>query len=151
MSFASAENGLPDPEYHAELYADVTMKRFIAWIIDTLIVGFMCLIVLPFTAFTAVFFLPLLFLVLSFVYRVITIKNRSATWGMRMMAIELRNHQGHRLDGSMAVLHTLGFFIAAGMAILQIISIVLMFTSARGQGLVDHLLGIAMINRTSRF
>ncbi len=138
---------LADPHTQPQFYSGVTVKRLLAWIIDTIIIVILCAIVVPFTAFTGLFFLPLLFLVLGFVYRVVTIANGSATWGMRVMAIELRASDGGRMDSALAFWHTAGYTFSCAVAPLQLISVVLMLVSARGQGLTDHAIGTAMLNR----
>lgn len=141
---------IPDPQTQPEFYADVPTKRLIAWVVDTAAVIAMCLLILPFTAFTGLFFLPLLFMTVSFVYRVVTIARNSATWGMRLTAIEFRTLQGERLDLPMAFLHTLGYSVSWAFVLLQIGSVVLMLTSLRGQGLSDHILGTVALNRSAR-
>ncbi|WP_420838968.1 RDD family protein [Aliiroseovarius subalbicans] len=141
--------GLPDPDMQAEFYADVPAKRLIAWLLDTLVIALITAIIVPFTAFTALFFLPLLFLVVGFIYRVVSLANRSATPGMRMAAIEFRTHRGERFDLSMAVLHTLGYSLSMSFVFPQMISIILMLTSARRQGLSDMVLGTAAVNRNA--
>lgn len=138
---------LPDPAHQPEFYASVTPKRFFAWVIDTIIILFLTLLALPFTGFLGIFFLPVMFLVLGFAYRVVTLANNSATWGMRMMAIELRRWDGRRFDLEAAVLHTLGYSVSMALPILQVVSIVLMLTSSRGQGLTDHMIGSTALNR----
>ena len=142
---------LPDPEMQAEFYADVPMKRLLAWLADTVLIAVISLLIVPFTAFTGLFFFPLLMLAVGFIYRVITITNRSATWGMRLMAIELRASNGERFGLGLATLHTLGLSVSFAMPLLQLISIVLMLTTARKQGLTDHLLGTVMLNRAAAF
>jgi len=141
--------GLPDPELKPEFYTDVVTKRFIAWFVDSVLILLLCLIIIPFTAFTALFFLPFLYLVVGFAYRTISLANRSATPGMRLMAIEFRSHDGTRLTLPLAALHTLGFTVATSVVFLQVISIVLMLTTARGQGLSDLVLGTAAVNRAA--
>lgn len=138
---------LPDPVDAPEFYAHVPAKRLVAWLVDTLIVALLTLVVIPFTAFTALFFLPLLFLCLGFVYRWVTISARSATWGMRLMGIELRDRAGRRLDSGLAFLHTLGFTATSAFVLPQILSAGLMLTQPRGQGLHDLVLGTTAINR----
>lgn len=142
--------GLPDPELHAGFYADVTKKRFGAWIIDTIAIGLLSGLVFVFTAFLTVFIAPLVFLTISFFYRSLSIARHSSTPGMRMMGIELRNSDGNRLDGSMAFLHTLGFTVSIAMFLVQLLSIGIMMTGNSGKGLTDMVLGTAMINSVSR-
>jgi len=87
-------------------------------------------------------------LVIGFFYRWFTIANRSATWGMRMMSIELRDAAGHRLDSGTAFWHTAGYTFSVVTAPLQLVSIVMMALTARGQGLSDTVLGTVMLNRS---
>ncbi|MDR9393484.1 MAG: RDD family protein [Roseovarius sp.] len=138
---------IPDPETQPEFYSDVPMKRLVAWLVDTVLIVLICLAVLPFTAFTGILFFPFLMLSVGFAYRVITIARGSATWGMRLAAIEFRTLGGERFDLAMAFWHTLGLTISFGFPVLQLISIVLMMTTARGQGLSDHVLGTVALNR----
>jgi len=142
--------GLPDPDTQGGFYADVPSKRFFAWVIDVLLIGVLTLLTLPFTLFLGIFFLPLIFGVLSFMYRVISLANWSATPGMWVTAIEFRTARGERFDLAAAFLHTLGYAVSLAVFPLQLISIVLMLTSARAQGLSDHVLGSAAINRAAR-
>ncbi len=151
MSATYSPSGLPDPELHAEFYADVTTKRFMAWVIDTILTVLICAVIVPFTAFTALFFLPALYLVVNLIYRIVTLAGRSATPGMRFMAIEFRDRDGKLFDAGYATLHTLGYAVSVAMVPLQLVSIVLMLISPRGQGLTDHVLGTAAVNRAAQF
>lgn len=138
---------LPDPITQPEFYSDVPAKRLLAWVVDTVLIVLICLLIVPFTAFTGLFFFPFLLLIVGFAYRVVTIARGSATWGMRLVSLEFRKLDGQRFDLSMALLHTLGLTISFGFPILQVISIVLMLTTERGQGLSDHVLGTVALNR----
>lgn len=140
-------HALPDPEMQSEFYADTPTKRLIAWIIDMIIISVMCVAILPFTAFTGIFFFPFLILVVGFAYRVVTLANGSATLGMRLLAIEFRTRHGDKFSLGEAFLHTLGYSVSMSMLLLQIISIVLMLTSARKQGLTDMIIGTVVINK----
>jgi uncharacterized RDD family membrane protein YckC len=146
MTMTDTRWGLPDPEISPELYADVPLKRFLAWIVDFIVIAVLTAIVLPFTFFTGLFFLPVLFLFVGFLYRWATIASGSATWGMRLAAIELRDAAGARLDSGTAFLHTLGYTVSVSVFPLQLVSIVLMLVSDRRQGLTDHVLGTAALN-----
>jgi uncharacterized RDD family membrane protein YckC len=143
-------SALPDPRMQPEFYADVPVKRLLAFVADTLIIVAACLLILPFTAFTGIFFFPALMLVVGFAYRVVTIANGSATWGMRLMAIEFRTHDGRPFDLPTAFLHTLGFTFSMGVFVVQVVSIIMMLTSERRQGLTDMVLGSVALNRTAR-
>ena len=142
---------LPDPDFQAEFYSDVPMKRAVAWIFDTILIAILTIVIVPFTAFTALFFLPVLYLTMSFVYRWVSLARKSATPGMRLMAIEFRNRDGARFDAGIALAHTIGYTLTIGTLVPQILSVVLMLTSARGQGLTDHVLGTVAINRAAGF
>jgi hypothetical protein len=144
-------SALPDPQFHADLYAGVPFKRLVAWGIDLVLVGLITAVLVPLTLFTALFYLPLLVLAVSFVYRWITIAAGSATPGMRFVAIEFRNREGRRFDASEAMLHTLGFLVSTAVFPLQLVSIALMLLSDRGQGLTDHVMGSTALNRRAAF
>lgn len=137
----------PDPIRAPQFYASVPSKRLIAWIIDTAITVLLTLLFIPFTAFIGLFFFPVLVMLIGFAYRTLTIASASGTWGMRMMSIELRTAQGERFDFTQALLHTLGYSASIAFPLVQIVSMVMMAGSARGQGLTDMALGSVMINR----
>ena len=139
----------PDPDIQPQFYDGVPSKRLLAWIVDTIIIMVLTLVVIPFTAFIGLFFLPLLYLVVGFAYRTVTLSRSSATWGMQLMAIELRTRDDTRFDLNTAFLHTLGYTISIAMPLLQVISIVLMLGSERRQGLSDMILGTVALNRRS--
>lgn len=138
---------LPDPDAQPEFYADVPAKRLVAFVVDTLVILLLSVLVVPFTAFTGLFFFPVLMTVVGFGYRVVTIARGSATWGMRLMAIEFRAADGQRFDLGLAFAHTLGLTVSFALPLLQAISVVLMLTGPRGQGLSDWVLGSVAINR----
>ena len=142
---------LPDPASQPEFYADVPVKRLIAWIVDMILIGIISALILPLTLFTGIFFFGAIFLTVSFIYRVVTLTNGSATFGMRFVGIELRTQHGDRFDLGHAFLHTLGYSVSLTFFILQLISIVLMLTSSRSQGLTDHVMGSVAINRAARY
>tara|TARA_R110002051_G_scaffold40694_1_gene84592 strand:- start:8295 stop:8747 length:453 start_codon:yes stop_codon:yes gene_type:complete len=147
MSAHPQNLGLPDPMTKPAFYDGLLIKRAVAWIFDVVLIGVLCLFVLPFTAFTAVFFFPAFMLFVGFIYRWFTLSGKSATWGMRLMGIELRDHDGLQLQSGTALAHTAGYTISVVVAPLQFISILMMIFSARKQGLTDHLLGTAALNR----
>ena len=146
---ATALSGLPDPEYDAAFYEGVPVKRLIAWVIDAVIIGILTAIVVLFTAFIGLFFLPAVILFVSFVYRSLTVAAHSATWGMVLAAVEIRTHRGERLDPLTAILHT-GLYLAIFSTMLPlVISAATMLGTPRKQGLHDLLLGTAVINRAA--
>lgn len=138
---------LPDPTRHPDYYADIPAKRLIAWGIDTLVIAFLTAVLIPLTGFLALFVLGALYLVVSFLYRWLTIARMSATPGMSLMGIELRDARGRRFDAGMALLHTAGYSVSVAFVLPQILSMALMVLSPRKQGLTDHVLGSVAINR----
>jgi uncharacterized RDD family membrane protein YckC len=138
---------LPDPDYDHAFYDGVPAKRLFAWLVDVLIVTVITFILGLLTLSVLWWIWPLTFIAVSFLYRAGSIAAWSATPGMRLMNIELRNSMGARFSGGEAVLHTLAFMVATGFVILQIISIVMMVLGSRHQGLHDILIGSAAINR----
>ncbi|MCG6901099.1 MAG: RDD family protein [Rhodobacter sp.] len=144
-----ARTALPDPQIKPEFYADVATKRLLAWVVDTVLILAICLLIILMTAFIALIFLPFLYLVVGFFYRTLTLAGRSATPGMRLMAIEFRTLRGERLDPVLAALHTLGYTVSTAMVMPQIISILLMLNTARAQGLSDLVLGTVALNRAA--
>ena len=139
-------NPIASVRFDPSLYDGVTIKRGIAWVFDVVLIAVLGALVLPFTAFIGVFFFPLLMLVVGFIYRWFTLAGGSSTWGMRMVGIRLRDHQGAPLGSGLALVHTLGYSVSIAIMPLQLISILLMLVTARGQGLTDLLLGTEAIN-----
>lgn len=139
----------PDPVLNADFYADVTFKRFIAWLIDAVIITLITALIVPFTAFTALFFLPALWIVVGFVYRVITLSGGSATLGMRIMAIRFYTWDGRGFGLGEAFLHTLIYSLAMSFVLPQVVSVGLMILTDKGQSLGDLLLGSVAINRAA--
>ena len=137
----------PDPHAQPQFYDGIPLKRLMAWVVDVLLIAVLCIVILPFTAFTGIFFFGFLFMVVGFVYRWATLAGGSATWGMRLMAMELRQGDDRPLSGAAAFLHTMGYSISLAFPLLQVISIVLMVPSERRQGLTDMVLGTVPLNR----
>lgn len=138
---------LPHPERQPQFYQSVPAKRLVAWLIDTVVILLLSLIAVLLTAFVGLLFWAFLFLAVGFVYRVATLAGGSATLGMRFAGIELRDSWGSRLDTGLALAHTTGYTLSMALPALQLISVILMLTSARGQGLSDMFLGTVALNR----
>ncbi|MBT8417026.1 MAG: RDD family protein [Silicimonas sp.] len=141
--------GLPDPQAQPEFYEDVPTKRLLAWVVDTILIGLIVAVLTLLSIFTALFVLPLVWGVVSFLYRWLSISTHSATPGMRLMSVELRRGDGTRFDGATAFLHTAGYVVSVVTFPLQLISIVMMLMTERKQGLTDMVLGTAAINRST--
>lgn len=142
----SMTHGLPDPEYDHAFYDGIPAKRFFAWLVDVILIAVVSLILGLLTLTVLLWIWPILYLTVSFIYRAATIASGSATLGMRLMNIELRNGLGHRLNGGEAIVHTGLYLFLSASLILQLVSIGLMAASRRHQGLHDMILGSAAIN-----
>ncbi|MGR3541889.1 MAG: RDD family protein [Hasllibacter sp.] len=141
-------NGLPDPQTAPELYRDVPSKRLVAWLVDTVIVWGLWVLLTIFSLGLLVWLLPL-FAVADFFYRTIGLTNRSATIGMRVAGIEIRDRRGERLDFGQAFLHTTGYMFSVVTFPVQLVSILFMAGTERRQGLTDMVLGTAALNLRS--
>lgn len=144
-------SGLPDPDRDQRFYAGVPSRRLAAWVVDVIVtLGIGVPLALVFGLMTlgvGLALFPLILLGVGFVYRVATIASGSATWGMRLMGIELRRQDGTRFDLTAAFLHTALYTVCIGVMILQVASVVGMLATRYGQGLPDLVLRSAMINR----
>ncbi|PYE85641.1 RDD family protein [Pseudoroseicyclus aestuarii] len=140
-------SGLPDPEARPEFYAGVPVKRGLAWLVDVTLVAILSALLLPFTLFIALLFFPLLMMCVGFFYRWATLSWWSATPGMWLAGIELREGDGAPLRSGTAMAHTLGYEVSVAIFPLQLASAAMMLLGPRGQGLSDALLGTAAINR----
>jgi uncharacterized RDD family membrane protein YckC len=138
---------LPDPDHDPAFYDGVPAKRFFAWLVDVAIISTISLILGLLTLTVLLWVWPILYMVVSFLYRAGTIGAGSATWGMRLMNLELRNALGQKFTGGEAVAHTGLYLFWSVSVILQLVSIGLIAGSRRHQGLHDHILGSAAINR----
>jgi uncharacterized RDD family membrane protein YckC len=146
MTVTDSFPGLPDPQARPEFYDGVPLKRGIAWIVDAIVIALLTAVAVPFTFFLGLFVLPVLFLVVGFLYRWVMISSGSATLGMRLVAIEFRDRFGAKFDAGTALLHTVGYTVSISVFPLQLVSIALMLISERGQGLTDHVLGTTAVN-----
>lgn len=147
MTHAPAPHGLPDPELRPEFYEGVVLKRAIAGGIDLLLIGATTLLI-GLVTLVGLFFMPLIFLVLSFLYRTVTVAG-GGTWGMRLVGIEIRGPDGHRLSPMQAAIHTGAYLMSVAFVLPMLLGWALMMLTARGQGLHDLLLGSTAIQRPS--
>lgn len=149
--FSGFMDGLPDPDRDRQFYEGVQTRRLAAWVIDLfviLLVGVPVALVFGLATFGFGFALfPFVIAGVGFLYRTATISGRSATWGMRVMGIELRRHDGTRLDLTTAALHTAIYSVAFAVVVLQALSCIAMVSTRYGQGLPDIILRTTAINR----
>ena len=141
-------SALPDPSYDPVFYDGIPAKRLFAWVIDVVLITAVTLFLGLITFALLIWIWPIVYFCVSFLYRSLTIAAGSATLGMRVMNIELRGPTGQRLSAGEAALHTGGYLLSWAFFLLQLISIFLMATGARHQGLHDLFLGTAAINRS---
>ena len=145
-----APSALPHPSERPELYDDTPLKRALAWCLDSIVIGTgtvaaVVLLLVP-TFAISLLLAPLIWAAVGFSYRTLTLSRGSATWGMRLMSIEIRHPDGDRLDFGTALAHTALYYVAWAVMPLQAISALMMAGTPRRQGLGDHLLGTAAVN-----
>ncbi|WP_209425673.1 RDD family protein [Pararhodobacter sp. SW119] len=138
---------LPDPQLHPELYRDLVLKRFLAWVVDALVIVALVTVVVLVTVLVALFFLPVIAVTISIVYRWFMLSRYGATLGMMLAAIDLRQLDGRQPDPVVCFFHAAIFSVGMSFVVPQLISIVLMFATGHRQGLNDVILGTTMVNR----
>lgn len=138
---------MPPIHFDDSFFENTPVKRLIAWGIDSILIFGLVLLVLPFTFFTGLFFLPLLFLLIGLIYRWVLVAWNSATPGMWLLGLELRRLDGQRLDAGTAFWHAVGYTLSISIFPLQLVSIGLMLTTEKKTGLSDLFLGTVAINR----
>ncbi|WP_112323133.1 RDD family protein [Oceanibium sediminis] len=144
-------NDLPHPEHDKQFYEGVPSKRLAAWVFDLILITILSgVFTLAFGIITFGFgfmAFPAILFLFSFLYRWLTIASSSATWGMRLMGIELRTRKGHRLDGMTAAIHS-GMFVALMASVVGALATAgCILTTRYNQGLPDLILGTTAINR----
>lgn len=149
MTHMTMTTALPDPADEPQFYAGVLVKRALAWVVDIVVITLFTVLAGLLTLTVGFFLWPLFFIAIGLLYRISTVAGGSATWGMRLMGIELRGHDGQRLDMAQAALHVGGYSASVAFFLPQLISIGAMMVTDRRQGLTDMLLGTAAINRPS--
>lgn len=151
MNSGAMTSALPDPQTQAAFYSGVAPKRLLAWIFDVILISVATAIIATLPLFIGWFFLPVIYITVSFFYRWIGLTNASATLGQRLFNLQFRNNEGAHLTSGEALLHTLGYLVSTGFFLPQLISLVLILMSGRGQALHDLLAGVALINRPSKY
>lgn len=135
------------------LYSGVLLKRVIAYMLDLVFVVVISLPVWGVIAVLGLLTLGLLWPVLvplagavPFAYHTLTLGGRrSATWGMRVMDLELRTLEGERPGYLQALVQTLIFYVSVGLTGSLILLVALV--TERHRTLHDLLAGTVMINR----
>ncbi|WP_299813184.1 RDD family protein [uncultured Jannaschia sp.] len=142
-----ATSRLPNPVAAPEFYDGVAVKRGVAWIVDTIVITLLTILAGVLTLTIGFFLWPLFFLGIGFLYRIATIAGGSATWGMRLMGVELRGHDGERFDLAQSIAHVGGYYASVVTVVPWFLSIATIAATPRRQSLTDFVLGSAAINR----
>ncbi|MBC7737826.1 MAG: RDD family protein [Candidatus Saccharibacteria bacterium] len=142
-------NAYPDPIQQSSFYADVPLKRAVAWVFDTVLIGLLVALLIPLTGFLALFFLGGLYVGVSFLYRWIGLARHSATMGMRLMGLEFRDAAGYRIGAGAGFAHVLLYALSVAFVVPQILSVVMICMTRRGQSLTDLVLGVVLVNRSA--
>ena len=142
-------NAYPDPVQQSIFYADVPVKRALAWLFDTVLIAFLVALLIPLTGFLALFFLSGLYVVVSFIYRWMGLARHSATMGMRLMGLEFRDGAGYRMGTAQGFAHTLFYALSVAFVVPQILSVLMICLTRRGQSLSDVVLGVVLVNRSA--
>jgi uncharacterized RDD family membrane protein YckC len=140
-------SGLPDPEMDRQFYDGVPFKRLLAWFIDFAIIMLLSAALVLLSFGIGAFFFPFLMFAVNIGYRIFTLSRNSATLGMVVTGIEIRNGSGNKLNLTESAWHT-GIYTAVALSFFALIfSIIMMLVNARGQGIQDYFLGTTAINR----
>lgn len=147
-----ARSGLPDPDKDPQFYEAVNSRRIVAFFIDTVISLALCtvvwIVVMVLTLGFGILLSGLIWMATAFAYRVFTLgSGQSATVGMRMTGIEIRNLRGDPLTYGEAAIHTILFMMALSFIFPQLISLLMAQGSSRGRLLHDIPLGSTAVNR----
>ncbi|MEM7524406.1 MAG: RDD family protein, partial [Pseudomonadota bacterium] len=138
--------GLPAPDA-ARLFSDgAPARRLIAFLIDVALVWGAAALFVLMTLGLGIFILGFVVAVIDFLYRSLTIGGRSATFGMRLMRVELRDGDGDRFSLAQAIGHTLLFYVSLTFVVVHLISVIMMAGSSMGRALHDLPFGSTVIN-----
>lgn len=145
---------IPDPLTDPQFYDGVPMRRLFAFVIDSVIItGIWFLVIFLgflFAFMTAGLGAPLAMLLFSlsgFVYRWLLVAQRSATLGMMVTGIEIRDVFGRRLTHGTGFFHTFAYYVTTLFLPLAIIGWILMASSPHRRTLHDTITGSVVINR----
>ena len=143
-------DGLPDPELDRQFYEGVPTRRFIAWTVDVLVVLAFSAVVVPvfgiLTLGLGFLAAPFMVAAIGYLYRTATIASRSATWGMRLMGVELRRADGRRFDLTHAAVHVALYAVTVAFPVLLLGHLLTVPGTRYRQALHDFALGTTAIN-----
>ncbi|MBB4050824.1 putative RDD family membrane protein YckC [Devosia subaequoris] len=153
---ATARPYLPDPSTAPELFDGLLTRRATAYVIDVILMSFLVLVlvislvgaILGFFTFglawvSLVFAVPAAIIL----YYAATLGSpRRATVGMQMMDIVLTPTRGQPLDGWMAILHALVFWITIWIS--WPVTLLFALFTPRRQMIHDFIMGTLMVRRS---
>ena len=145
-SWINGVGRLPNPETDPQFYDGVPARRLFAWAIDFTLAWLATIVFVILTFGLGLFFLGFAFILIDLTHRIMFISSRSATIGMGLMGIELRDGDGRRFDMPKAIGHTALYYVASMSVLAQIVSVIMMGGSSLGRGLHDLIFGSTMIN-----
>jgi uncharacterized RDD family membrane protein YckC len=145
---------LPDPESAPELFEGVLTRRVIAYLIDVAIMGMLTAVVAMIGLVLGFLTFGLAWLALVFVIPLVIVgyyattlgSHRRATIGMQAMDLVLTPARGAPLDGWMAFLHALLFWVTIWIS--WPVSLVFALFTPRRQMLHDLVMGVLMLRRS---
>lgn len=145
---------LPDPETAPELFEGVLLRRMTAFVIDMMIIGLMVTVltvvggIAGFLTFGLAWLALIVVVPLSIaLYYAATLGSpQRATVGMQMMDIVLTPTRGRPLDGMMAVLHALVFWVIVWIS--WPFSLLIALFTPRRQMLHDLIVGTLMVRKS---
>ncbi|RDE08987.1 RDD family protein [Pelagibacterium lacus] len=147
-------NDLPDPSSSPELFDGILSRRIIAFVIDCVIMGILvavamvCAAILGFLTFGLAWLaIPVIVPIIFIAYYAVTLGSRwRATVGMRATDIVLTPTRETTLDGWMAMIHVVVFWISCAI-LTPFITLLGLFTNRR-QLLHDMIVGTLMVRRS---
>jgi len=154
QDYAASRPYLPDPASAPELFDSVLTRRVIAYFIDLAIMGAMLMavsvvgLIVGFLTFGVAWAAMVLVVpgVIVLYYAVTLGSSRRATIGMQMMDIVLTPTRGQPLDGWMAILHALLFWVSFWIS--WPISLLFALFTPRRQMIHDLVVGTLMVRRS---
>lgn len=145
---------LPDPASAPELFDGLLTRRIIAYFVDVVILGMIVVALGVLGAILGLFTFGLAFASLVIVvpgaivlYYASTLgSRRRATIGMQLMDLVLTRTRGRPLDGWMAFLHALVFWVTVWISLP--VSLLFVLFTPRRQMLHDLVMGTLMVRRS---
>lgn len=143
----------PDPLTDTRLYQGVRTRRIMAFLVDVVLLGILTFLAAVLILFIGVLTLGLgwllyfiLWPVLALVYSAFTLGGpNSATPGMQVMGLEMRQTNGEKMTPVLAAVHSVLFY--ASVSVLTPFVLVVALISDRKRLLHDIVLGTVVVNR----